>query len=1048
MSEPSARHVEIGTRKVSALVSRHTGRGRHTTTAGFGFVDHHTGERGARAGRERADPVWSRTRGVGARAHGEAARAGNDARGTTGRTDGARPIAGLLAGVKSRKEEASERRVTRVPSSITMPTPVPTDILVRPRVPEAPLRPLPPNALLKSATALLASFEPEKMSLDAHADRFFAAAEEGAFGLELKRFDVRKSDRLEGRNAENLTWGAKTRHPEDQTFCRQVLYGATRYEKLLDAFMDAFYAKHASRTSRKEKLETRVCAYLALLRMDELGFGALAALLNAHPSGARFAVPFLEFLFDAGESFGSENEKVVDKWRLTYDDAYVANLVGSLDERKDDARLWIDAFRREVEGFGNDDKNAQLGDDDDDDDDDDDVEFDDDGSRVAGQKPNARNVTVPRPFNIRPSRPRPAPPSEGLKKQPFKANPVPISTHRAGPTADEIAVRRAETKNREEVMKKYADPRLTFTLRAVERPKNVDKVRAEMEAERTAELIAVRDSMVKIANPVPKSNEPGFVSKRTGPIKTTAAAILRADAVIQKKRREEVLAIEDFEAGLRDSSTYEAWRLKMRLEDEASRELEIQQTREEMARSNEEARAARLAAAAANAEKGEKARGESEALRAKQKAERDARLEKAKNLKLKVDFEKRKGLEEARRVLAEERKKNASERTRERLATAARLADERRAELAKKAELVREIRAFAAETDPSGLSSSAKHAAQRSVMSTASLTRAPLLEDMSVAELRERLALVAKRAESRETSRRARFRSEREKKNDLLAQKLADVEKHRAEASLSLKQRRVKRDLENEKRRALVAAKRAEDERLLALKETARRAEKARLAKLSNAKREADAFAVSRRPANDPTLVSRKERSVMLSRNRLDQNQELVHKKELFSQRRSRLVEARSIKERRDEENERKSKFELEYEARLRAAGKADETMRRDDARKKREQVEAERARVETTRAAFRGLAYDGNDANASKSERRDGGAVLKTSVGPATLKAAGLASDVSRGAFVARNQREKADALREAYREEFGARTGGMTRDTMLDAPPDPGGVARAVAE
>ena len=952
----------------------------------------------------------------------------------------------MLAGVKSRKEEASERRVTRVPSSITMPTPVPTDILVRPRVPEAPLRPLPPNALLKSATALLASFEPEKMSLDAHADRFFAAAEEGAFGLELKRFDVRKSDRLEGRNAENLTWGLKTRHPEDQTFCRQVLYGATRYEKLLDAFMDAFYAKHASRTSRKEKLETRVCAYLALLRMDELGFGALAALLNAHPSGARFAVPFLEFLFDAEESFGSENEKVVDKWRLTYDDAYVANLVGSLDERKDDARLWIDAFRREVEGFGNDDKNAQLGDDDDDDDDD--VEFDDDGSRVAGRTQNARNVTVPRPFNIRPSRPRPAPPSEGLKKQPFKANPVPISTHRAGPTADEIAVRRAELKNREEVMKKYADPRLTFTLRAVERPSNVDKVRAEMEAERIAELKTVQDSMVKIANPVPKSNEPGFVSKRTGPIKTTAAAILRADAVLQKKRREEVLAIEDFEAGLRDSSTYEAWRLKMRLEDEASRELEIQQTREEMARSNEEARLARLAAAAANAEKGEKARGESEALRAKQKAERDARLEKAKSLKLKVDAEKRKGLEEARRVLAEERKKNASERTRERLATAARLADERRAELAKKAELVREIRAFAAETDPSGLSSSAKHAAQRSVMSTASLTRAPLLEDMSVAELRERLALVAKRAESKETSRRARFRSEREKKNDLLAQKLADVEKHRAEASLTLKQRRVKRDLENEKRRALVAAKRAEDERLLALKETARRAEKARLVKLADAKREADKFAVSRRPANDPTLVTRKERSVMLSRARLDQSRELVTKKELFSQRRSRLVEARSIKERRDEENERKSKFELEYEARLRAAGKADETMRRDDARKKREQVEAERLRVETTRAAFRGLAYDGNDANASKSERRDGGAVLKTSVGPAKIKAAGLASDVSRGAFVARNQREKADALREAYREEFGARTGGMTRDTMLDAPPDPGGVARAVAE
>lgn len=935
-----------------------------------------------------------------------------------------------------------------------MPTPVPTDILVRPRVPEAPLRPLPPGSLLASATALLASFEPDKMSLDAHADRFFAAAEEGAFGLDLKRFDARKSDRLEGKSA--FLWGAKTRHPEDQTFCRQVLYGATRYAKLLDAFMDEFYAKHAARLNRRELLEARVCAYLALVRLDELGLGALAALLHAHPSGARFAVPFLEFLFDAKASFGSENEKTAERWRLTYDDAYVANLIGSLDEKKNDARLWIDAFRREVEGFSNDGGNEEN--------DDDDSELDSEGSddddetrasereqkktRDKKKRSNARNVTVPRPFNIRPSRPRPAPPTEGPKKAPFKANPVPISTHRAGPTADEIAIRRRESKNREAVLKKYADPRLTFKLRAVERPTNVDKVRAEMEAERNAELHAVRDSMVPIANPVPRSNAPGFVDKRTGPIKTTAAAILRADAVLQKKRREEVAAIEDFEAGLRDSSEYEAWRLKMRLEDEANRELEIQQTREEMARSNEEARAARAAAAAANASKGAAARGESEALRLQKNAERDARHAEALAKKLKVDAEKRKGLEEARRLLAEERKKNASERTKERLATAARLAEERRAELAKKAELVREIRAFAAETDPSGLTSSAKHAAQRSVMSTASLTRAPLLEDMSVAELRERLQLVARRAELKETSRRARFRSEREKKADSLAQKLADVEKHRREASLSLKQRRAARDAEDTKRRAMVAAKRAEDERRASLREIEKRAERARLAKLADAKREAENFAVSTRPANDPTLARRKERSVELSRAREAQSQALETKKELFSRRRSRAIEDRSIKERRETETANKSKFELEYEARLRAAGKADETMRRDDARKKREAVEAERARVETVRAAFRGLAYDGNDANARVATKNKNGAVLKNSVGPATLKAAGLASDVSRGAFVARNQREKADALREAYREEFGARTGGVTRDTMLDAPPDPGGVARAVAE
>jgi hypothetical protein len=73
---------------------------------------------------------------------------------------------------------------------------------------------------------------------------------------------------------------------------------------------------------------------------------------------------------------------------------------------------------------------------------------------------------------------------------------------------------------------------------------------------------------------------------------------------------------------------------------------------------------------------------------------------------------------------------------------------------------------------------------------------------------------------------------------------------------------------------------------------------------------------------------------------------------------------------------------------------------------------------------------------------------VAKSAVGPASLRAAGLASDVSRGAFSGTTRRAKTDALREAYREEFGGGGGGLTRDTMLDAPAASGGVARADAD
>jgi hypothetical protein len=110
-------------------------------------------------------------------------------------------------------------------------------------------------------------------------------------------------------------------------------------------------------------------------------------------------------------------------------------------------------------------------------------------------------------------------------------------------------------------------------------------------------------------------------------------------------------------------------------------------------------------------------------------------------------------------------------------------------------------------------------------------------------------------------------------------------------------------------------------------------------------------------------------------------------------------------------------------------------------------------------RATFRDLAYDTSQNVPSLlgsltgdvtdgALKKSGVSVAKSAVGPASLRAAGLASDVSRGAFSGTTRRAKTDALREAYREEFGGGGGGLTRDTMLDAPAASGGVARADAD
>ena len=119
-----------------------------------------------------------------------------------------------------------------------MSNPVPES--TRPAVPERPMRPMDPAELVSKAEELFATFEPAKMSLDAHAD---AKIEE---------------------------W--RVRDPEDAVFLRQVLYGVTRYARFLGVVVRAFMHHNAATVLRRDKNTYTMYAYLALLRLDELGF--------------------------------------------------------------------------------------------------------------------------------------------------------------------------------------------------------------------------------------------------------------------------------------------------------------------------------------------------------------------------------------------------------------------------------------------------------------------------------------------------------------------------------------------------------------------------------------------------------------------------------------------------------------------------------------------------------------------------------------------------------------------------------------------------------
>ena len=119
-----------------------------------------------------------------------------------------------------------------------MPNPVPASSY--PRIPERPMRPMDAGDLIARAIELCSSFNPARVTLDAHADERLAA------------------------------WNV--RHADDATFLRQILYGVTRYRAFLGVFVRAFMHHNAATVLRRDKDIYVVYAYLALLRLEELGF--------------------------------------------------------------------------------------------------------------------------------------------------------------------------------------------------------------------------------------------------------------------------------------------------------------------------------------------------------------------------------------------------------------------------------------------------------------------------------------------------------------------------------------------------------------------------------------------------------------------------------------------------------------------------------------------------------------------------------------------------------------------------------------------------------
>ena len=505
---------------------------------------------------------------------------------------------------------------------------------------------------------------------------------------------------------------------EDATFLRQVLYGVTRFRGLIDAVVQSFYHNNASTALRSDVHLYTVFVYLHIIRLNELRFSGYRRLCLSQD--AQKMLVLLGYIGDVSQL----REWCRDEWLKLYDHTWVEALLESLAAWQPDIdqlvatleqRVFLKRKEEELEAGSGEQDTADTAD---------------------GTK--ALKHTVPQPFKLHSPKQK-APPPPYVPPPPPKAKPVP--KWRNGPTTEQVAVEANRQRIREEVGARHARARAP-ELSTLRRPSNLDTVRAEVEAQREKELQPW--ATVKPVPPRPQAA-----------VRLNATAVLREDALYKRRMEEEAELLKAYESELRDGAEFDAWRRKALEGDEAASRAAVARRREESKesgrRASEASEAIKSAARVAGAADRAEAKQRVDWRRSAEAREREAKAVRARRI-----ASEHSRTRESREALAARNRARAEARATERAANARRVADERAAEAAVREDLIRQLRAMDRVKRPTS--------ATRAFDPTASPGHG-LLEEMSLAELRAKLAATKQRAAQLEEDRRKANRTARSERD-------------------------------------------------------------------------------------------------------------------------------------------------------------------------------------------------------------------------------------------------------------------------------------------
>ncbi|XP_029349808.1 cilia- and flagella-associated protein 99 [Echeneis naucrates] len=505
---------------------------------------------------------------------------------------------------------------------------------------------------------------------------------------------------------------------ENKDFILDVVSGCIEHKNLLDVVVSVFYGQYGKSLRRGDRNQFVLISYLATFVLDDIGLQSFSNIVKSLDTKKMHT--FLKFFFTNLTTW------IQEEWNKIYDAEYVEKQwIGPLLRWHPEIAILIDQLAVRI-SHGSQVKKAPI----------------------KTTKPEEFLLTKPKPRSL---------PMPVFIPQQEKCKPVPKTTYRAPKEMQLIEeIRQKNHRKAEELL--YEANMKQFRCVNPQKSEHTKKVMSQIKED--------LDSKLKF-NSFHSLGVPSRKKTNNWPIKLNSAAILRQGALYDRQVEEELQRMERLIQGAREPSSFLQWQREMHERDVQEELAKIECRRLEGRISYEEAAMARTRIMERNQKTAQLKKTETAELM-RQYAKK--RLQEEKDMRDMVQqvAEGHKNSKMAKERLQKFKQSIVSEVSEQSQKLLRQALEEAQAELSRKFEIICEIRTL----------ESLPHIRVKNFDDT-EIAGHELLGEMSLAELKERLALLKAAQQTEQQEKREHILEVRLNKKQLLLEQMDTIDLHR-----------------------------------------------------------------------------------------------------------------------------------------------------------------------------------------------------------------------------------------------------------------------------